>query len=383
MSKGSLQYVSDTQLIEKLFLIDLGLRKQAGIGDFLGGIASSVMNWAKQHVAQRGVVGFLADLLVPGILFKAHPLLGTLATIAELLGFSPSKIISGIIGDVKPKIESGEEVSADDINSIGKSLVSSEVGGMTAESSDMFDELRQLEKRGELVRFIRESNLITEAAPGKSLLDFSKELAGMHQAGGASFPIVPILPDMGAPLLQRIFGNLFQKRQTGKAKWLLGGFFIWFIKTALLGAGLLAGGEMIKNMLTKKKDPEQIAPDTTQQASHPVGQSYTFPNIKFTPTGNGQDIHPNDHASSTWIVPIQNGSVKNTLLAWAPYVYKDLQGKESLIQQTRSFNKTVNDMMEHFDDNTDQLTVPSQFKSIKQVVDQFAPEVASKLQGMQ
>ena len=384
MTRGSIQYMADTRLIEKIFLIDAGLRKEAGAGEFLRGMASSVMGWAKRNIEQKGVAGFLADLLVPGILFKVHPVLGTLASLADVLGFSTSKIISSIVGSIKPKLDSGEPVSLDDVNSVGKDAVAAEAGPLSAEaSSDPFDVLRQMERRGELVRFIREASIIIEAKPSRTVSDIAKELAGLQPSGG-SVPKIPFIPDMGSPLLQRVFGNLLQKRETGKAKWLIGGFFIWFVKTSLLGAGLVAGASLFKGLLQKKNpDAPASEPSGGESYTEPAAQSTPVAapvSHKLTPNGsNGQDIHANDHASSTWMVPIKGGSVRATLMLWAGYVYKELQGREDIIGQAQSFNKTVQEMMQYADASSDQLTVPAKFKSIKQVVDQFASEVASKI----
>ncbi len=69
------------------------------------------------------------------------------------------------------------------------------------------------------------------------------------------------------------------------------------------------------------------------------------------------------------------GSIESTLLAWAEDIYKELAGKSSIIATTESFNKTVEEMRKGLDSSSDQITVPAQFKSRKQIVDRFAKDV--------
>ncbi len=360
MIDGNLQYIADSLLVEKIFLIDIGINKKAGVADgLLGSISGSIMDWAKQHIdtssGVSGIISSLADIMVPGVLFKINPVLGGLGTIAQALGFSPSGIIKKIMQLVHQKLSNGTLPTMDEVNSVGKEAVAAEAGPMTVEA-DMLSLLHEIEKRGQLVRLIRTA-----------------------QRSSQTLPEIPFFGGEGG-VIERIFGQLFKMGAKNKAKWLLGGFIVWIIKTILLGAGLVAAGEKVVSLFDKEspiqtpkdgliysKYETPTEPETTKQAPF---------STKLTPTGRGEDIHVNDHKTSTWIVPMIDGSVENTLLAWAKDIYKELAGKEDQIISNKAFNKTVEQMKHGLDySKSNQLTIPSQFKSRKQIVDQFASDI--------
>lgn len=371
MTQGDLQYIADSFLIDKLFLIDATINKKAGMADgLLGSIAGSIMDWGKEHIdtsdGASSIISSLADLLVPGVLFKINPMLGGLAAVADSLGFSPISVVKKIIQFVQQKLESGALPTLEEVNSIGKSAVSGEAGPMLVEAANMLDLLHQIEKKGKLVRLVRTA----------------------QYRGGQSLPEIPFFGGKGG-VIEKIFGQLFQLRAKNKAKWLLGGFVVWIVKTILLGAGLIAGAEKVVSLLGGEKNNQSTSndimtvnnPNTTFVQENPVETSVVS-GKNLTPTGRGQDIHTNDHKTSTWVVPMIGGSIESTLLAWAGDVYKELVGYESAIASTESFNKTVEQMRRGLDGSkSNQLTVPSQFKSRKQIVDQFASEAAYKIQG--
>lgn len=375
MSNGDIQYLADSLLIEKLFLIDAGLNKQAGVSDLLGSLEGSVKNWAAEHIDTTSITGILtslSDLMVPGILFKINPLFGALATVASMFGFSPSVIVKRILMYMRPKLERGESISLDEVNSIGRDAISSEAGSMEAEASkDMFWPLREIEKRGELVRFLKQ---------------------GQYRFKSQTTPDIPFFGGSSGSVIERVFGQLFKTRQNGKAKWLLGGFIVWIIKTVLLGAGLIAVGDIGKHIgksLTQTTEPQnKIKPDDSeyeikpQDSPHPGGMfvSYKQP-VKqdLTPTGYGQELHQNDSKVSTWYVPVIGGTVEATLLQWARYVYSEFEGQSALIASTPSFKRAVQEMRANFEPGAAHMQVPNKFKSIRQVVDLFANDVAAKL----
>lgn len=362
MIDGNLQYVADSLLIEKIFLIDMGINKRAGMADgLLGSIAGSIMNWAKEHVDTEsgvsGVISSLADIMVPGVLFKINPVLGGLGTVAQVLGFSPSGIIKKIMQLVHQKLSNGILPTMDEVNSVGKEAVAAEAGPMTVQATlDMFDLLHEIEKRGQLVRLVRTAQR------------------------GQTLPEIPFFGGEGG-VIERIFGQLFKMRAKNKAKWLLGGFIVWIIKTILLGAGLIAAGEKVVSLFdgVAKSPIQQVPKDGLIYSKYEVpteSETVQAPSTKLTPTGRGQDIHINDHKTSTWIVPMVGGSIENTLLAWAEDIYKELAGKEDQIAANEAFNKTVEQMKHGLDHSkSGQLTIPPQFKSRKQIVDQFASDI--------
>lgn len=397
---GNIQYVSDTLLIEKLFLIDAGLYKQAGALDLLESIGPSIKDWAKEHIDTSSVTGVLtslADLMVPGILFKINPLLGGLAVVAQVLGFSPSMIVKKILTFLRPKLESGESIDLDEVNSVGKGAVAEEAGPMEATASkDMFYHLREIEKRGELIRlsygYWPKEYKDELAQHRESFLSARKDLDTQFKV---TRPDIPFFGGSSPSIIERVFGQLFRQKQNGKARWLLGGFVVWIVKTVLLGAGLIAAGEKIKGLF--HSNHTDVAPKPSNQPNQPnqpkgtpmyeehEGDSYAVaPNTpakssRLTPSGYGQEQHINDTKTSTWYVPVVGGTIESTLIAWAGYVYDELKGRGSLIVTVPSFGRIVSEMRSNFEPGAAHIQVPSKYKSIKQVVDGFANDVAAKL----
>lgn len=352
MVNGNLQYLNDSLLIEKIFLIEAGLTKQANIaGNLLGSIAGSIMEWGKSHIdtsSPNGIISSLSDLMFPGVLFKINPILGGLATIAQALGFSPASVVKDIIGLIQEKLNSGTFPTLIEVNNIGKEAVAKEAGPMLIEANNMLDLLYKIEDSGKLVSLVR-------------------------TAQARSLPEIPFFGGKGG-VIERIFGDLFKMKAKNKAKWLLGGFVVWIIKTVLLGAGLIAAGEKVVSLF---QNNESEAPKTENNSDLVLVNNQNSPQETvsyrrtLTPTGRGQDHHINDHKTSTWVIPLIGGSVEATLIAWAKDIYKEF-AETSIATETEAFNRTVQEMKQGLESSgSNQLTVPSKFKSRKQVVDQF------------
>lgn len=368
MANGNIEYIADSLLIDSL----LPLNKQAGAADtFLSSAASSIMDFAKEHIKTdngvSGIMSSLAGMMIPAVLFKIHPALGILATVAHTLGFDVVPIIKSVLSLVKTKLESGSQLTMDEVNEAGKSAVSSLAGPIT--SNNMLSHLYQLEKTG----------ILKLAGPWDSR--YSR-----YNSSSSSSPTIPFFGGKGT-LLQRVFGDLLKSQAKGKARWLLGGFVVWILKSLLLGAGLIAAGEGIYRLISPNhkgphnektnQDNQHDSSDDYQHDSQLHNHQEVSPKHDLKPSGSGTEIHKNDHTTSVWTVPLMSGSIEKTLLAWATDVYPELKGKESVIISSQSFNKTVNDMKADLNESTSKfLVVPSKFKSRKQVVDQFAAEAA-------
>lgn len=377
----NIQYISDCNLIDKLFLIDAGINyslyKKAGLADsFLGSMTSGIMDWAKQHIdtsSLKSVMTSLADLLIPGVLFKVHPLLGALATVGEILGFSPTSIVKKMVSFVSSAFKAGKLPTLDEVNNVGKQAVATEAGPLVSENSnDMFGYIRKYEKDDSLVKL---------AAKPQSFMDY---MSGYNPSrSDQSIPFFGAGKEHG--IIERIFGNLFKLPNKGKAKWLFGGFVVWIVKTILLGAGLIYAGEKVKSLLSpgeqqtkqpaaaaaeQQKTQEEIQPTAKEPAKENKPATYQK-TTSLIPSGKGTDNHTNDHSSSTWIVPLINNSVENTLLMWADDIYKNFDNNYI---DTNSFHNLVYELKKGMTSGSGKLTIPSKYKSRKQIVDQFVGE---------
>ena len=186
MRKDELQYLSDTLLLEEL-ASDPELMKQAGLFEDIGfgSIADGIKQFAKENIradAPGGYVGSIVSLMAPAVLFRIHPILGIAAAAAHALGFDIVGVVKTILGAFSDKINSGEGVSLSEVSAAGREAVSSEAGD-ASEVDDMLQPIRA-----------------------------ALESRARKPFGGSSLPKTPWGYSKGAPLLQRIFGNLSKAR---------------------------------------------------------------------------------------------------------------------------------------------------------------------------
>lgn len=375
MTHGHIKYVSDTLLIDDLYLIHQTIQKQAGeAAGVLNSLSSYITSWAKENIDTSSTGGFassLLSLITPGVLFKINPILGIIWTGAKAFGFDPMSVVNPVVDYVSSKFSKGESVSADEVETVGKSAISASAGPLSAKAS-MLEPLYEVQKNGQIVSLTKEA-----------LWPEVKSFFGADPGGKT--PVIPWLGDKKLGIFGRIFGNLFQMKAKGKARWLLGGLIVWVLKTALLGAGLLAGAGAISKALGKGKDddkPSNESKNDSPESSKATNSGSTFskkPTLKLKPSGRGEDYHKNDGTTSTWIVPIVGGDVQNTLLLWTLDIYPQLKGRENLIKNSRSFNKTVNELKTSYKGSSRSMEMPKKFHSRKQVVDQFIYDLIDEL----
>lgn len=353
MVRGDIEFVADTLLIEKVIAIDYGIQKSAGVADTLKGALGSGLSTISNAVASslkneidtkdtKTTLESVGNIIATGGLFKLWWPLGVINAVAtSFFGVNAVTIAMKIFDIVKSAFEGGKSVTPSDVSDATKA-VTAELTSAGARQFDPFEIIRLAEKDGKLFR------LIKEAAPSK---------------GGGLFEWIKSL-------------NPF----TGKS--LIGGFVGWAVKAALLGAGLLAVSGTAANLLGINKKPYESSQPAgagmaqePEQAVAPVSAP-----TGLNPTGNGQGTH-NQSPTTKWVVPVPGGSVEQMLLQWAAYVYHDFadQSNWRAISSTASFNKVVEELKKAQESGSDQVTIPSQYKSVKQVVDQFASEAKTKL----
>lgn len=348
---GDIELIADTLLIQKMVTIEYGIQKSAGIADTLKGMLgdglSTISGAVKNSLSGlvdttdgKSVAESVGNIIATGGLFKLWAPLGLLNVAASsIFGINVITIAEQIWDYLKDKIFNGEQVTSGDVSEATKSVIG-EIIASGAYYGDPFVIIRLAEQQGKLFRLLK-----------------SGGNAGM-------------------------FSSLFSSLNPTQSKSIIGGFVGWAIKAALLGAGLLAAGGFVTNLLgiNKKTNEEKLHPSSTV----PAGGAYEDkPSIStgLEETGSGQNQH--NQSGSKWIVPIPNGSIHDMLLQWAAYVYRDFQNKDEwpIIASTQSFNKIVNELEQSQESNSDQLTVPPQYHSIKQVVDLFASEAVTKIKG--
>jgi hypothetical protein len=356
-----LQYISDTLFIESLALDHFN--KQASIMDSLGldSVASSIGDFVKENLSMEGGIGKgVGNILLTGAIFRVHPLLGVINSLASAAGFGITDVISYIYNAISGKIESGQPISQSEISQLGKEATKSIAGPLEAEAGNDF------------------------------FYGFKKQAYG---SGYGFFDKIKVLPGGSGSLLTKLLGGTWWKKSyLGKRKihWLLGGLATWIVTTVLMGAGLVAASGAVTGLLGIKKEPaagtkkeEVIVQETKPADVVPEVRPESRPESKkvtIHDTGFGTKNFPND-MSNVWIVPI-DGSVSNTLLDWTFRMYPDLEILEDEIKILPSFNKTLYELeVNHKSSRPDQLVMPQKYHSLREVVDKFSPDAISLLES--
>jgi hypothetical protein len=370
---GEIQYIADTLLIEKLVKIDAAMTedplvKEAQLGSILSGVAGSLVNTVRGMIdtsSTGSVIKSIVNLLSPAIFFRINPLLGALYMVGTMFGIDLGSILGRITSAIIPKLKAGEKVSADDVNKAGKQLVASA-------SDDLLYELRVLEKRGELHKM---------AIPGLFGRRRGGGLLGLLGGGGYSRqqPLGGswLFPPAGATLLQRMFGFLGQS----KRKSLLVGFIVWFLKTILLSAGLLAGAKAISGALGigsgeatkpgKVEKPEALeAAETQAPAGAPAAQPWQ---------GMGGSPGLPGEPGNLQFEDLEGRTVDEMVMDWAIDANPSLAGHENVIANSPAFNYTVRMLGRYMKPGSTSILMPEGWNRAK-VVNQFIGDVNSRLQ---
>lgn len=342
-----LQEIYEATLLHKIAQASpSSLLKEAGLFQELGleQIGESVKNSAKNAVINEdspsGYLDALGKVLLSGTLFKIHPVLGVAYAAAQALGIDVGGIISDVLARTKEALEEGRTLSESEFDSIAKQAVIQYPLTKTAQT-----------------------------------------------------PKVPFLPAKGGSLMERVFGNLFQKGKLTKASWLAKGLIIWTLKTALLGAGILtatgAATGLIKGLMgsgQKEKTKDHQAPPAEESGAGSAmvapsvrSEKPSQPKTRLRPSGAGEKEFKNDE-NNMWVVPLVAGDIEETLLTWVEDIYPQLSGYDHIIERHPAFKRTgdllrINKSSRH----PDSLLVPIGLTSRKQIVDLFAPQVASKI----
>jgi len=337
---GEIQYIADTLLIEKVIKLDSALTKEAGLVDeVFSGVGSAVSSFVKSNI-DTSSTGDLAksvlELLVPGTLFRIHPLVSFLYYIGREYGYDMAGMVSSITSKISDKIKAGEKVTPEEVNSAALSI-------SKGASADLFAELRALEQEGGLLKAAQR---------------------GRQPLGGSMFQ------SSKRPLLYRIFGFLNQ-RGKGSGKSLMGGFIAWFIKTILLSAGLLAVGGAAKAGVSKLKGDEKKEDGAEQGASSESAQK-GYARQRQEPQQQAQ-------RTGTWYVPILGGSVQNTVSDWTVEFNPDLAGYEDIIERTPTFNSSVRELSKYVDGGY--FVLPNNFRGRDQIVADIAREARQEIKN--
>jgi hypothetical protein len=337
---GETQYISDTILLEKVFTV-LSECNQSGMEKYAWDLASllpSIGNEVSSLVGgQYSTPRTIIDLLAPGIFFGIHPLLGALMAVSESFGYDLTTIFNKIKSAILPDLEAGKPVSAEKINSAAQAAIPAVTE--TSESS----EVNQADDLLYPLRAMMNSGKITKEA-----IWGSKAIERNRASGGWLNPLRGLL-------------NLFTKRRRGN---IIVGLLVWFIKTVLLSAGLLA----VAGAVVPKKIPNVGTgiTNTSEQVTSVVS--------KPASTGAGSYVYKTQ-PGDLWIEDLVGRQPYEMILQWALQSYPSLNQYTSIILNTPSFWNAVRQASSKWRPGQKDVSIQDPFKKRDDVVNVFIDDV--------
>lgn len=359
---GEIQYIADSFLLERVFKIlnnsgEEGLQKHAfDLGSVLSGIGSSIKSYVGGQVAGKdegGVARTVTNLLAPAMFFRLHPILGMAATAAQLFGIDLYSIFQKIAGAIMPSVEKGEPVSSDVVNQAAMGAA----GNTAMASDDFLAPLRAMEESGEL----------------------KKIAVSWGRPRGNAWSRQEFIPKDKSPFV-RMF-SFMRPRQRGS---ILVGIVVWFVKTILMSAGLLAGVGAASSMLGKKptgvsSSPQQSQQQPTTPQGGGGGAARTSPGVDQRNTGAGATNYkpnPND----MWIENLGGQQPHERLLQWTEESYPGLYQYQDIILRTPAFWNAVSAMTKGWPTGQQQLIIENpNFKSRDDILKLFVPQVFDQI----
>lgn len=369
-TKGEIQYIADSMLVDKIARISYGLsltniEKRAGITDMvnLQSGAAAIKDGFKQLSDQHGGsdLATFGNMLFTGTLFKKWPFFALFNLAAGWFGLDIISMVKKIWNMVSHHAETGE-LTHQHINDAAKQVAAEQAPSSdeSNESDDMFYPLRTASL----------SSLMIKNAYGRYHGD-TESISGIWKMLKTMFNSV------GSIQRIRIFSQLAA----------------WLVSSAAIGFGLLSLSEAARKKLFGDKT-KQLPPPSPTQTQTGVGD-YVGPTssverqqvpasdlLTRNPQSYQLQQHKNDD-KTLWEVPLVNQSIEDTLKSWLVFTYPKLRGKEYLADQSNEFHKTVGEMKSELGGGSPgtRIFVPGKFHSIPQIVDQFAPDVAKKVKS--
>lgn len=339
---SDIQFIADSILIEKISKMEYGLELQKHgsslPGDIFSGAYDQISSYVQSKIDTSSTGAFLKsvfDILTPGILFNSFGrVFGLAAAAGNEFGYSPSAVLSSIVASIKPKIMSGQQVTSDDVNRAAMSA-----GGITA-TADLLYELREIEKRGELLKTAK--------------------------AGKGSGVLSSIFSFLISPNKDKSVSA--KRKKAGKSIGV--GMIAWAVKAVLASAGLLAGGALASSMLKDEEgtdgkeeaEPVSPAPVTPAQVSPP-------PQTPAKQNGKQDEF-------TRYVKLIRDP--RNTLVQWASSFYPELSGYDSIISNIPSFRKALSVFRKGYQPGKSLVALPPGMRE-QDIVDMFASDAKARV----
>lgn len=345
--RSELQIFEETLVIEAL-LSDRFVK--VADGGIISGLVDTIKGYTENHIDENNKAASVMNLLVPGVLtMLGSPWLAMLYELADsVFHINLSGIFSSIATGIGSLISGGKQTNSSSVGSVIMSAFSS-----LMESGD------QNKTSGMTLR---------EAQLFKVALD---NFVQSHPDFATSKPRMQIKLAVG------FFGLV-----KSKAIRALFSAIKWIVLVILASAGFMVAGDTIHGLVGSTK------PSVSKPGAEVVP---TVPGTVLTEPGPSVELQVNPNYSeennnssmSSWTIPGSVSSIGQMILSWTGEIYPQLAGYNVLVSSTSGYNKIVREIQQANSANKlGFISIPKQYKSRKQIVDTFVPEIQNKLNQM-
>lgn len=369
-----LQIYIDTLILEAI-CADPTISKQAQSG-MVSSLLQKVSEYTKdklKEVKDSGhKVEMITNFLIPGILTAfGFPFLGFLSKVGQMVfHFDFAKILGEVASSIKELITGGKQTSSAQVDSVVSGAVANNNPPEPTEADiNKFippaekAEANPIEKANGLS--LREANLLKLA-----FQEYALNNPNVHLYN----PEINI--KFAAGLFQSALASFLSSRH--KTMKILISVIGWMVKAILASAGFMVAGDAINHIVGGATNPIDGSTQTTSTStnSEPAPIPTQYQNV-FKPSASYVQEN-NNGPYAKWMIQADPHTIPDILTSWATEIYPDLHGKESNIRSARSFQALV-DVLKAYNANgpSNLIFIPKQWKSRKQVVDNFMNEVAS------
>lgn len=352
MSK--LQFYYDGLIVET-FLSE-GLVKQAD-GSGASKIFNAVAQYVKGKITPGHEVESVINILGPGILAAlGFPFMAGLIKLSQMFfGLNVGKILADAVEKIKELLIPGQTIAPEHIDNIVDSAIEANYGSNPTEED--VKKLQSLSLHDTQMLKLAFNDIFNEI----SLEDLNSPL------------------NKRAQLVSALSGILGVKRKTASV---IGKIIGFIIKSVLISAGFMLGGDLLNKVMDRKDVPSssnglpELNPSTTKNISLPGSHQDLF---KINPGY----VEENLNKTTGWIEMVPPEQIGSQISQWAQDIYPDLKGKDGFIQSSPIFQKVVEVIKEYNSNNTSKITfMPRVFNSRKKVVDTFIDDLANKASNL-
>lgn len=360
MVNESLQFYVDT-LIAEAILTDPRLYKKAQSGivsSLIQKIVGEVHDKVKEVKDSDHKASLVLGFMVPGMLAASgFPVLGFLAKTAQVMfGFDFSKIFSEIGSTIKDLISGGKQTTSQAVDNVVSAAFTNNIPPDPTE-----------ETIGKTLGITAKLSLRDAQLFKIAMADYV-----------AKNPDVNLMdPEVNVKFAAGLFSSALATfiSSKGKITKILISILGWMIKAILASAGFMVMGDVINKVVGNTNSSMDGQPSNSNvPTSAPISTGPAQTKFKVSPSYTEE---ANNGPMARWILQSDVSGIDSILINWADEIYPEARGQEPAMRSAATFNAVVNAIKAYNKGSPPNMTfIPRQWKSRKQVVDQFMNEVA-------